>query len=80
VVGRAALAEYIATTHDAMPDSRSSSAPCPRSSGRGCAWLGRRQRQVDVYTGTTSSSFAEDGRIARVTMFYDSTQEGDEAS
>ena len=35
-----------------------------------------RQRHEDVYSGTDFIKFADDGRIARVTMFYDSTPEG----
>jgi hypothetical protein len=81
VVGRDSLAEYIATTHDAMPDLAIVERSEPEVLGTRLrvSWVAR-QRHEDVYTGTDFIEFADDGRIARVTMFYDSTPGGAESA
>ena len=78
VIGRDELAEYMATTHDAMPDLAIVERSEPEVLGTRLrvSWVAR-QRHEEVYTGTDFIEFADDGRIARVTMFYDSMPEGD---
>jgi SnoaL-like domain len=77
VVGRDAVAEYMAATHDGVPDLTIVERSEPEVLGTRLrvSWVAR-QRHEDVYTGTDFIEFADDGRIARVTMFYDSTPEG----
>ena len=81
VAGRADVAEYMATTHDSMPDLAIVERSEPEVLGTRLrvSWVAR-QRHEDVYTGTDFIEFADDGRIARVTMFYDPTPEGAESA
>ncbi len=74
LVGREALSEYIAGTHAEMPGlviSETSEPEVLRDRLR-VRWVAR-QDGTQMYTGTDFVEFAEDGRISRVTMFYDST-------
>jgi SnoaL-like domain len=76
LVGREALSEYIAGTHEEMPGLVIAETLGPEILGdrlrvRWVAHQGETQR----YTGTDFVEFAEDGRVSRVTMFYDSTPE-----
>jgi hypothetical protein len=74
IVGRAALAEYIAETHRAMPGLAISDVTTPQVLGgrMRVQWIAHQDGEV-TYTGTDLIELAPDGRIARVTMFYDPT-------
>ena len=80
VVGRTEVSEYIAAAHDTMADFVivESSTPEVLGGRLRVSWVAR-QGQVEVYTGIDFIEFASDGRIARVTMFYDSTTEDGES-
>jgi hypothetical protein len=74
LVGGDALIEYIAGTHEEMPDLIVAETAPPEVLGNRLRvrWEAR-QAELQVYTGTDFVEFAEDGRVSRVTMFYDST-------
>lgn len=76
VVGREALSQYIATTHVEMPDLIVTETSEPQLLGNRLrvSWVAMQGRS-QMYTGTDFVEFAEDGRVSRVTMFYDSTPE-----
>jgi hypothetical protein len=73
VVGRTALGQYIAETHRAMPGLVVGESTSPQLLGNRIrvTWVAS-QADVVMYTGTDFIELADDGRIARVTMFYDS--------
>ena len=79
LVGRAALSEYIAATHEAMPGLVITEISPPQVVGNRLRvrWSAR-QARTEMFTGTDFIEFAPDGRISRVTMFYDSTPGEDE--
>ena len=74
LVGREALSEYIAGTHAEMPGLVITETSEPEVLGNRLRvrWVAR-QDGTQMYTGTDFVEFAEDGRVSRVTMFYDST-------
>jgi len=74
LIGAEALSDYISRTHDEMPGLVIAETSAPEVIGNRLRvrWVAR-QDGVQVYTGTDFVEFAEDGRIRRVTMFYDST-------
>ena len=74
LVGREALSEYIAGTHEEMPGLVITETSEPQILGNRLRvrWAAR-QGDTQMYTGTDFVEFAEDGRVSRVTMFYDST-------
>ena len=76
LVGRDALIEYIAGTHEEMPGLVITETSEPQVLGNRLRvrWSAR-QGDTQMYTGTDFVEFAEDGRVARVTMFYDSKPE-----
>ena len=76
LVGRDALIEYIAGTHEEMPGLVITETSEPQVLGNRLRvrWAAR-QGDTQMYTGTDFVEFAEDGRVARVTMFYDSKPE-----
>ena len=76
LVGREALNEYIARTYEEMPDLviTDTSEPDVVGNRLRVRWAAR-QGDAPMYTGTDFVEFAEDGRISRLTMFYDSTPE-----
>ena len=69
VVGRAAFAELITATHEALPGFRVWSTSVPRLlAGRiGVTWSGEGGDPLESQAGTDVIEFASDGRIARVT-------------
>jgi hypothetical protein len=73
-VGTNALSEYISSAHAQMPGLAVAETSEPQALGGRVrvSWVAT-QGAAAVYTGTDFVEFAEDGRIARVTMFYDST-------
>ena len=75
-VGREALSQYIADTHEAMPGLVITETSEPQVLGNRLRvrWVAARG-DTQMYTGTDFVEFAEDGRVSRVTMFYDSTPE-----
>ena len=76
VVGAEALVEYISRNHDEMPGLTIAETGEPELVGNRLRvpWVAR-QGEAEVYTGTDFIEFAGDGRLSRVTMFYDSTPE-----
>jgi hypothetical protein len=74
LVGREALGDYIAETHEEMPDLVVTETSEPQVIGERLRvrWVAR-QGDTRMYTGTDFLEFAADGRISRLTMFYDST-------
>lgn len=76
LVGREALSEYIAGTHEELPGLVITETSEPQTLGNRLRvrWVAR-QGDTQMYTGTDFVEFAEDGRVSRVTMFYDSTPE-----
>jgi SnoaL-like domain len=76
LVGRDALNEYIVSTHEEMPGLVITETSEPQVLGNRLRvrWVAR-QDGTQMYTGTDFVEFAEDGRVSRVTMFYDSTPE-----
>ncbi|MDP9234417.1 MAG: nuclear transport factor 2 family protein [Actinomycetota bacterium] len=76
LVGGEALSAYIADTHAQMPDLVITETSPPQVLGNRLrvSWVAR-QGDTQMYTGTDFVEFAEDGRVSRVTMFYDSTPE-----
>jgi hypothetical protein len=76
VTGREALLEYIARTHAELVelDISASSEPEVLGGRMRTTWKATAGGEV-MFTGTDFLEFAPDGRIARVTMFYDSTPE-----
>lgn len=76
LVGREALSEYIARTYEEMPGLviTDTSEPDVLGDRLRVRWAAR-QGDAPMYTGTDFVEFAEDGRISRLTMFYDSTPE-----
>jgi hypothetical protein len=74
LVGREALSEYIAGTHEEMPGLVITETSEPQILGNRLRvpWVAR-QGDTQMCTGTDFVEFAEDGRVSRVTMFYDST-------
>ena len=73
VQGVAALVEYISDTHDEIPGLIVAETSDPEVLGKRLRVLWEaRQNGEQLYTGTDFVEFAEDGRISRVTMFYDS--------
>ncbi len=74
LVGREALSEYIAGTHEEMPGLVITETSEPQVLGNRLRvrWVAL-QGDTRRYTGTDFVEFAEDGRVSRVTMFYDST-------
>ena len=78
IVGRPALSAYIAATHEEMPGLVVAETSGPQVLGDRLrvGWVAR-QDGIEPYTGTDFVEFAGDGRIIRVTMFYDSTPDSD---
>jgi hypothetical protein len=76
LVGREALSAYIAGTHEEMPGLVITETSEPQILGNRLRvpWAARQGDEL-IYTGTDFIEFAEDGRVSRVTMFYDSTPE-----
>jgi hypothetical protein len=76
LVGREALSGYIALTHQEMADLVVTETSAPQVLGNRLRvrWVAR-QGDRQMYTGTDFVEFAKDGRVSRVTMFYDSTPE-----
>lgn len=74
LVEREALSGHIADTHEEMPDLviMETSEPQIKENRLRVRWVAR-QGDVQMFTGTDFIEFGEDGRISRVTMFYDST-------
>ena len=74
LVGREALSGYIELTHREMPDLVVTETSAPQVLGNRLRvrWVAR-QGDTQPYTGTDFVEFAEDRRVSRVTMFYDST-------
>jgi len=72
--GREALSAYISETHQEMPELvvTETSEPQILGSRLRVRWVAH-QADEQMFTGTDFIEFAEDGRISRVTMFYDST-------
>lgn len=73
LVGRGALSEYIGRTHEEMPGlviTETSELEILGNRLR-VRWVAK-QDDTQMYTGTDFVEFAEDGRVSRVTMFYDS--------
>ena len=64
--------EYISDTHDEIPDDRRRDLGARGSGKRLRVLWEARQNGRQLYTGTDFVEFAEDGRVSRVTMFYDS--------
>ncbi len=76
VVGRDALSAYIAATHEELPGLVVTETGEPQLLGNRIRvpWVAT-QGGTQMYTGTDFLEFDEDGRICRLTMFYDSTPE-----
>ena len=76
LLGVDALIEYISRTHDDLPGLviNETSAPEVLGNRLRVQWVAQ-QGDMQVYTGSDFVEFAEDGRVSRVTMFYDSTPE-----
>ncbi|HVQ88931.1 MAG TPA: hypothetical protein VMT88_12205 [Actinomycetes bacterium] len=74
LTGVQALSTYIAETHEQMPNLVISETADPVLLGNRLRvpWLAR-QGDTVMFTGTDFVEFAADGRVSRVTMFYDST-------
>ena len=74
VIGRDALAEYIAATHAEMPGLEVSELSAPELLGgrMRVAWSAYQAGEAK-FTGIDFIEFSSDGRISQVTMFYDST-------
>ncbi len=74
LVGREALSDYIARTNEEMPGMIITDTSEPEVLGDRLRvrWAARQGDEL-MFTGTDFAEFAEDGRIARLTMFYDST-------
>ncbi|MEA2554975.1 MAG: hypothetical protein QOI60_306 [Actinomycetota bacterium] len=74
VFGRETLSDYIAATHREMPGLVVTETSEPEVLGNRLRvrWVAR-QGATEMFTGTDFVEFAEDGRVSRVTMFYDST-------
>jgi hypothetical protein len=74
LIGREPLIEYIAATHRQMPGLvvKETSPPEILANRLRVTWVAE-QAGERMYTGTDLVEFAEDGRISRLTMFYDST-------
>jgi hypothetical protein len=74
VIGREALSAYIAATHEEMPGLvvAETSEPEVLADRLRVRWIAR-QGVTEMFTGTDFVEFADDGRVSRVTMFYDST-------
>jgi len=74
LVGREALDAYIAETHAEMPGLVITETSELQMLGNRVrvTWVAHQDGQ-QTYTGTDFIEFADDGRIARLTMFYDST-------
>src|SRR5262245_23317144 len=69
VVGRAALADLIASTHEALPGFRVwETSPTRMLAGRlGVTWTQEGGDPPEGFSGSDVIEFAPDGRIARVT-------------
>jgi ketosteroid isomerase-like protein len=76
VTGREALLDYIARTQAEMVglDISDSSEPELLGGRMRTTWKATESGKV-MFTGTDFIEFAPDGRISRLTMFYDSTPE-----
>ena len=75
VEGVDALVEYISDTHEEMPGLIVAETSEPEVLGNRLRILWEaRQNGERMYTGTDFVEFAEDGRVSRVTIFYDSTR------
>lgn len=74
LIGREALSEYIAATHVEMPGLVVTETSEPEIIGNRLRvrWVAS-QGDTAMFTGTDFVEFADDGRVARLTMFYDST-------
>jgi hypothetical protein len=74
VVGREALSAYIARTHEDMPGLAisNSSEPQVLANRLRVNWIAM-QGDIQVFTGTDFLEFSDDGRVSRLTMFYDPT-------
>jgi hypothetical protein len=74
LIGIEALLDYIAATHQELPGLVVVDTSEPEVLGERLRvpWEAR-QDGVRLYTGTDFVEFAPDGRISRLTMFYDST-------
>ena len=74
LVGRDALIDYIVVTHAEIPGLRVTETSEPEILGRRLRvmWAARQGTQL-MFTGTDFVEFAEDGRVSRLTMFYDSS-------
>jgi hypothetical protein len=73
LVGRAALNQYIAVSHEEMPGLVITETSKPQILGNRLRirWEAR-QGDTPLYTGTDFVEFDDAGRVSRVTMFYDS--------
>jgi SnoaL-like domain len=76
VVGADSLVGYIVGVHEEMPGLVIAETSAPEVLGNRLRvrWVAR-QGDTQMYTGTDFVEFAVDGRVSRVTMFYDSTPE-----
>lgn len=76
VEGVDALVAYISDTHAEMPGLIVTETSEPEVLGNRLRirWEAR-QNGAPMYTGTDFVEFAADGRVSRVTMFYDSAPE-----
>ena len=74
LIGREELSGYIADTHAEMPGLVVTETSDPEILGDRLRvkWIAR-QHGEETYTGTDFVEFDEDGRVSRLTMFYDST-------
>lgn len=74
IIGRGALSGYIAETHAEMPGLVVTETSEPEIIGNRLrvSWVARQEGE-QTYTGTDFVEFDEDGRVSRLTMFYDST-------
>ena len=73
LVGREALLAYIAGSHEQMPGLSISETSAPKMLGGRMLvrWVATETSAEQTFVGTDVIEFAEDGRIARLTMFYD---------
>ena len=76
LVGREALGAYIQEAHEASPGMVVSETAEPEMLGnRLRARWAQHEDGVLMYSGADFVEFAEDGRIQRLTMFFDSSPE-----
>ena len=75
LVGAAALAAYIQAQHDEAPGMVVSETGEPELVGNRlrALWVQHDKDGLQMYSGVDFVEFAEDGRIRRLTMFFDET-------